>query len=240
MISDQKPLPEDLPEAIKHSDEDTPAPTWEQITRDELSTLADMRAHVFRIIADTDDERAAIRVWESWPISLRRSVALLVDKIEHEGWIDAVGPIKWLPWEGGFRFYPRATKRGTLSDILDSKCGPSGAYICCNIRSGLFAYLGAWNHRDWQRSWMEADEAMAALHVGLFKDGSAEAHLDAFNPLYIKGAPRRDVVRIPFVGSFNRRLYLLHRRWEQSAFASITRTSANFYHMMEGRVPLSF
>jgi hypothetical protein len=81
---------------------------------------------------------------------------------------------------------------------------------------------------------------MAALHVGILKDGSAEVHLDAFNPLYINGAPRGDIVRIPIVGSFNRRLFRLHRRWEHKRYGSLTRTSANFYHLMRGRVQLSF
>jgi hypothetical protein len=240
MISHRKHLPKDLPEIFKRSDEDTPVPAWEQVTRKGLSTLAEREAHIFRVIAGTDDEQAAKDVWESWPATSRRSVALLVDKISHEGWIDAVGPIRWSPWDGGFRFLPRMTGRGTLADILDSKSGQAGAYTGCRLRTGLFAYLAAWNHRDWQRSWMETDEEMAALHIGLFKDGSAEVHLDAFNPLYINGATRRDVVRMPFAGSFNLRLYLLHRRWEQSRHASITRTSANFYHLMRGRVPLSF
>lgn len=229
-----------LPDLLKHSDKDTPVPTWEQVTRKRLSRLAEREAHVFRVIAGTDDEQTARAVWESWPATSRRSVALLVDKIAHEGWIDAVGPIKWSPWDGGFRFHPRLTERGTLADILDAKSGRAGEYTRCRLRTGLFAYLAAWNHRDWQRSWMETDEEMAALHVGLFKDGSAEVHLDAFNPLYINGAPRSDLVRIPFAGTFNRKLYLLHRRWEQSRHASIIRTSANFYHLMRGRVPLSF
>ena len=88
---------------------------------------------------------------------------------------------------------------------------------------------------------MENDSPLAALHIGVFKDGSAEAHLDAFNPLYVNGTPRSHIIRLPVIGSYNRKLFRLHRRWEQSRrYAPIVRTSANFYHLMLGRVPLSF
>ena len=71
-------------------------------------------------------------------------------------------------------------------------------------------------------------------------DGRAEIHLDVFNPLFIKGAPPADLVRLPRLGVFNRRQYALHRRWEQSKFASLVRTSANLYYLMRESVPLSF
>ena len=87
---------------------------------------------------------------------------------------------------------------------------------------------------------MENDSPMAALHVGIFKDGSAEVHLDVFNPLCIKQTARSDITRLPLLGSYNHRLLRLHRRWEQSQYGSIARTSANFYHLMRGHVPLSF
>ena len=82
--------------------------------------------------------------------------------------------------------------------------------------------------------------ATVALHVGLMKDGRAELHMDVFNPLFIKGAPKGDVIRIPLVGAFNHKQFLLHRRWEQSEFAGQSRTSANFYHLMRQSMPLSF
>jgi hypothetical protein len=68
-----------------------------------------------------------------------------------------------------------------------------------------------------------------------------EIHLEAYNPLYTNGAPPSEVVEIPFLGSFNYRYFDLHRRWDQSDYAAIARTSANFYYMMrETGVPLSF
>ncbi|HXG66413.1 MAG TPA: hypothetical protein VNO70_15040 [Blastocatellia bacterium] len=233
-------LPDDFPDYLKHSDEDAPVPTWEQVTRCVASPNPEMTAHLLRIVADTDDEEVGRNAWLSWPRNYRRSVALLVDKIYYEGWLDAVGPIKGWPWDGGFFFFPRETERGALADVLDSKSGRGGTYTACSIRHGLFAYLNAWNHKGWQQAWMETDAGMAALHVGIFADGSAEVHLEAFNPLYVRGAARSDLIRIPLIGSYNHRLFLLHRRWEQSAYAPVVRTSANFYHMMREDVPLCF
>ena len=237
---DANSWPRGLPDLFKHSDEDAPIPRWEQVTRIGSSIHKEMSRHVTRIIAGTNDEQIAKEIWRTWPESYRRSVALLIDKITDEGWIDAVGQIKGWPWDGGFYFWPRQSNRGSLARILDSKSVRRAQYIECSIGNGLFAYLSTWRHPEWQRAWMETDAEMAALHVGLFKDGSAEVHLDAYNPLYISGAERGDVVRIPLAGSYNRRLFRLHRRWEHKRYASVTRRSANFYHMMRGAVPLSF
>lgn len=239
MSKDVNGLPADFPDYLTHSDEDTPVPRWEQVTRSAESPDEEMIAHVSRMIAGTGDEDAARQAWELYPSITKRSIALFVDKIYDEGWLDAVGQIK-NAWDGGLFFRPRATTRGTLRDILSSKSGRRGSYTFCSLRNGLFAYLNAWNHRAWRNGWMENDAASAALHVGIFKDGSAEVHMEVFNPLFIKGAPPADVISIPFIGSYNRRLFLLHRRWEQAEYARITRTSANFYHLMRGHVPLSF
>ena len=88
---------------------------------------------------------------------------------------------------------------------------------------------------------MENNAATAALHVGLRENGMAEVHMEVYNSLFTNGAPRKDVTRIPFVGSYNHKLFPLHRRWEQSEYQQYVRTSANFYHLMrEENVPLSF
>ena len=239
MGRDAQSLAAGLPEYLMHSDEDTPVPSWEQVTRSNGSPDGEMFNHVSRIVAGTDDEAAARQSWDQYPSGTKRSIALLVDKIYDEGWLDAVGQIK-NAWDGGFFFWPRATRSGTLRDKLNSKSGRGGTYIFLSPRNGLIAYLNRWNHRAWRYGWMEIDAAGAALHVGIFEDGVAEVHLDLFNPLFIKGAPPADVFSLPLIGSYNHRQFALHRRWEQSQYAARTRTSANFYHLMRGHVPLSF
>lgn len=240
MTKDLFGLPEDYPEYLKYSDEDAPVPRWEQVTRCWDGPDPSMIAHVSRIVANTEDEQTARDVWDSWPSNYQRSVALLIDKICNEGWLDSVGPIDGWPWDGGFFFWPRETEAGTLAEVLNSKSGKHGDYTQCTLSNGLFAYLNAWNHKAWEQGWMETDAATAALHIGMFKDGRVEIHMEVFNPLFIKDAPPEDVVRIPLVGAYNHRQFLLHRRWEQSEFAGLTRASANFYHLMRGNVPLSF
>lgn len=232
-------LPDDYPDYLRVRDEDAPVPTWEQVTRSAESMNAEMTASVSRIIAGTEDDREARTIWELWPPSYRRSVALLIDKIYNEGWLDSVGKII-SPWDGGWYVYPRETGRGTLGEILDSKSGAEGTYTRSSIREGLFAFLNSWNHKDWRESWMENDAGMAAIHVGVFENGTAEVHFEAFNPLFTKGASYSDVIDIPLLGAFNYRFFQLHRRWEQSEFATQARRSANFYYMMREEVPLCF
>jgi hypothetical protein len=233
-------LPDDFPNALRHSDADTPVPTWAQVTRSISAVNQPMIAQVARLVADTDDEPTAHAVWESWPGNYRRSTALIIDKVYAQGWLDALGAIDGWPWDGGFYCRPAETARGAFADVLDSLSGGDRPFIACTLRNGLLAYLNAYSHKAWRRGWMETDTATAALHVGLMKDGRAEIHFDVFNPLFISGAPRGDLIRIPLVGSFNRRQFMLHRRWEQSEFAPHSRTSANLYHLMHRSVPLSF
>jgi len=209
------------------------------VTRSTESVDADFVAHLSLIVSGADDERAAAETWNSWPGAYRRSTALLVDKIHDEGWLDSVGPIKGAPWDGGFFFWPRKGFR-ELAGALNAKSGRAGGYTRCSFLAGLPAWLARRNHKGWKWGWVENDTPLAALHVGVFKDGSAEAHLDVFNPLWVNGAVRSDITRLPLLGSFNRKLFRLHRRWEESQYGSIVRTSANFYHLMRGRVPLSF
>jgi len=233
-------VPRDYPDYLKHTDDDTPVPTWAQVTRSLETPNRQVIAEVARIVADTDDERAARDVWETWPGNYRRSTALILDKIRHEGWLDAIGPIDGWPWDGGFYCRPRATDRGTFVEVMSRMSGRGGTFIEACIGNGLFAYLNAFQHKAWRRAWMETDVATAALHVGLMADGRVEIHLDVFNPLFINGAPLKDLLRLPLLGVFNRRQYALHRRWEQSRFAYQVRTSANLYHLMRESVPLSF
>lgn len=233
-------VPPDYPDYLKHTDEDTPVPTWAQVTRSVNAPDRAVIAEVSRVVADTEDEQAAREVWQAWPGNYRRSVALIIDKIRHEGWLDAIGHIDGWPWDGGFYCWPRATERGTFGDVMNGMSGRGGTFIEARIGNGLFAYLNALQHKAWRQGWMETDAATAALHVGLMADGRVEIHLDVFNALFVKGAPAGDLLRIPRLGVFNRRQYALHRRWEQSRFASLVRTSANLYHLMRESVPLSF
>ena len=233
-------LPDDFPNELRHSDADTPVPTWAQVTRSVNAANPSMISRLARLVADTNDEETARAVWASWPGSYRRSAALIIDKVDAQGWLAALGPIDGWPWDGGFYCRPAETARGTFAEVLDSMSRGGGPFIACNLRNGLFAYLNAYSHKAWRRGWMETGVATAALHVGLMKDGRAELHMDVFNPLFIKGAPKGDVIRIPLVGTFNHKQFLLHRRWEQSEFAGQSRTSANFYHLMRQSMPLSF
>ncbi|MFL6274146.1 MAG: hypothetical protein ACJ74G_02970 [Blastocatellia bacterium] len=232
-------LPDDYPDYLKHSDADTPVSTWEQATLSTDAPNHEMIRHLARIVANTESEMEARDVWNSWRPDDRRSVALIVDKIYSQGWLDAVGPIHNI-WPGAFNCYPRESAGGSFADVLDAMSSDDGLFIECTIRNGLFAFLNAYNHRDWKQGWMEIGVANAALHIGLKDDGLVEIHLEVFNPLFIKGAPRRDVIRIPLVGAFNHKQFMLHRRWEQTDFAGQSRTSANFYHLMRQNMPLSF
>ena len=229
-----------LPCFLNHSNGDTPVPTWEQLTRTVSGSSVWMVEHVTRILGAPGDAELGRERWDLLPDRVQRSVGLMIDKICHEGWLDAVGRISGVPWDGGFFFEPRETSRGTLSEVLDSKSGAGGCYVACRARNGLFAYLSARNHRGWRQSWIENDSATASLHAGIFGNGIAEVHLDAFNPMFIVGAWRGDLVRLPLVGSYNHRLFRLHRRWEQSEYGAKVRTSANFYHLMRETVPVSF
>ena len=234
-------LARDLPDFFKDSNDSAPVPTWEQLTRTASGSSQEMLEHVIRILGAEGDIEVAQRVWDQLPGECQRSVALLIDKIYYEGWLDAVGRISGWPWDGGFFFQPRETGRGALAEILDSKSGPLGSYTACNARNGLFAYLSARNHRGWKQSWMENDVATAALHIGVFESGIAEVHFDAFNALFTNGAAPDELISIPLIGSFNRRLFALHRRWDQGKHASRVRTSACLYHLLQREtVPLSF
>ena len=232
-------LPDDFPAFLRHSDEDTPVPTWKQITRSADSTDPRFSRRISQIVGGTEDERKAVEIWDDWPPNYQRSTALLVDKINHEGWLGVVGPIRGLPWDGGFFFWPRPDS-DALADALNVRSARGGAYTQCNFRAGLPAWLGRWSHKGWKWGWIENDSPLAALHVGVFKDGSAEVHLDVFNPLYINGTARAQITKLPLIGSYNHNLFRMHRRWEQSRYGAIARTSANFYHLMIGQVPLSF
>ena len=229
-----------VPPFLRHSENETPVPSWRQVTRSVDSPNPSMAATVSRIVAGVDDEQAAVDVWNGWPGSYRRSVALLVDKISHEGWLDSVGPIAGWPWDGGYYFWPRIANLGMLDDVLRAKTETDGVYTRCTLRNGLAAYLSGWNHKAWKRSWIENDSPFASLHVGIFANGSAEVHLDLFNPVYTNGASRSQVRKLPCLGSYNKELFRLHRQWEGAKYGAITRTSANLYHLMRGTVPLCF
>ena len=179
-------LPDDFPAFLMHSDDDTPVPTWKQVTRSTEAVDPGFVAHLSQIVAGTNDEQVAIETWDTWPGNYQRSIALFVDKIYHEGWLDSVGPIRGTPWDGGFFFWPHHGDRA-LADVLNSKSGPGGEYTRCTYRAGLTARLGRWGHKAWKWGWIENDSPLAALHVGVFKDGSAEVHLDVFNPLCVSG-----------------------------------------------------
>ena len=58
-------VPRDYPDYLKHSDHDTPVPTWAQVTRSVAAPNCEMIAQVARIVANTDDENAAREVWQT-------------------------------------------------------------------------------------------------------------------------------------------------------------------------------
>jgi hypothetical protein len=233
-------LPADVPEFLRHSDQDAPVPSWSQVTRSVAMLDPVMTAAVGRVVAGAAGEFAAERVWGGWSGGIRRSVALLIDKICHEGWLDSVGEIKGWPWDGGFFFRPRVTEAGSLADVLETKARLDGVYTLCTLGNGLASYLTGWNHPGWRRSWIENDCAFGSLHVGIFENGSAEVHFDLFNPLFVNGAKASEIAKLPAIGSVNRRLFRLHRKWEGSKYGAVSRTSANLYHFIKGRVPLCF
>ena len=234
--------PEDFPDYLRHTNEDAPVPTWEQVTRSATERNDEMIAHVSRIVAGTTDEAMGRDKWEGLPNNYQRSVALLIDKIYNEGWLDSVGQIYNWPWDGGFFFHPANGDLESLMNTLEGKSsGDAATYLQCSFGKGIFAYLNIRNHRGWFKGWMESDAGMAALHVGVFEDGLAEVHFDLFNPLFIVNAPDEDVIKIPLLGAFNLAMFNLHRRWElNKQFGSIVRTSANFYYILREQVPLSF
>ncbi|HKA17175.1 MAG TPA: hypothetical protein VKN18_02560 [Blastocatellia bacterium] len=229
-----------VPAILSHSDHDTPVPTWKQVTRSVNSTDSQMISHLSRVLSGTDNESLAVRIWDSWSGPQKRSVALLVDKIYHEGWLDLVGSLVDGPWDGGFFFLPRDLDPHALADVLEAKFREDGVYLPCSLRGGLAGYLSGWNHPGWQKGWIETDTPFASLHVGIFENGSAEVHLDLFNPLHTNGASLANIVTVRGLGSYNHRLFRLHRKWEGKQYGAITRTSANFYHLMRGHVPLCF
>jgi hypothetical protein len=233
-------LPDNFPAFLTQSTNDIPVPKWKQVTRSLDAINPTMVGHVTRIIAGAQDERTALEVWDAWSDSCRRSVALIIDKICHEGWLESVGPIAGYPWDGGFFFWPRSVNQQTIEDVLNAKTDRDGVYTRCGFRDGLAAYLSRWNHKSWKLSWIENDSPFASLHVGIFDNGSAEVHLDLFNPVHTNGAPRSQITVLPGIGAFNHELFRLHRRWEGANHATLTRTSANFYHLMRERVPLCF
>src|SRR5262245_16313891 len=229
-----------LPAILSHSERDTPVPTWKEVTRSVQSINHLIISHLTRVISGTDDESLALRIWDSWSGPQKRSFTLLIDKIYHEGWFDSVGALVGGPWDGGFFFLPRDSDPRALADVLEAKSREYGVYTRCSFRGGLAGYLSGWNHPGWQVGWIESDSPFASLHVGIFENGSAEVHLDSFNPLYTSDASQWNIVTVWGLGSYNHRLFRLHRKWDGARNGAITRTSANFYHLMRGRVPMCF
>jgi hypothetical protein len=131
-----------------------------------------------------------------------------------------------------------------MEQIMETKSRHDGRYTENTIANGVFAYVNAWNHREWSRGWMENDVAHAALHIGKHRDGSFEVHMETYNAMFTNGAtlPSHVVVSIPGFGALNVTTWRLHRKWENDpAMAPKSRTSANYYHFLRTvRVPLSF
>src|SRR4051794_15119230 len=109
----------EYPDYLKHSDHDTPVPTWAQVTRSMTAPNRGRIAQVARLVADTADECAARAVWQSWPGNYQRSTALVIDKLDDEGWLDSIDHLDGWPWDGGFYCWPRATVRGQFTEVLN-------------------------------------------------------------------------------------------------------------------------
>ncbi|TBR22580.1 hypothetical protein EPO15_07765 [bacterium] len=219
----------DLPEELRHDARGAPVPAWDQLVR------GDRAAHLRRILGGSDAEAKAR--FGSWSPEVRRAFGLFLDKFDNEGWLGVVGPLLQDPWQDTVVFKPVEGPYGGLAKVLSDK---PGQYTENSLGNGAAAYLTAWNHKNWTRGWMENDVPNACLHVGLTDAGAAEAHFEAYNPLFTNGAAKADVVWAPLFGSLNARLMAQHKRWEDPPNNARSRTSANFYHLMKGRVPLSF
>jgi hypothetical protein len=229
-----------IPSELAHSDADSPVPTWAQLT----GRNAERAAAMARIFAHPGDERAARARFEALTPQYRRGLGLLFDKITNEGWFDSIDVIKNDPWDTAFHFFPRKTANGSFEQVMDAKTRVDRRYTENNLANGVFAYLNSWNHTSWVRAWMENDVPNAALHIGIFVDGSVEVHMETYNPLYTNGArlPKNVVVWAPGFGALNVTTWKLHRKWENDqALAPVSRTSANYYHFMKTLgMPLSF
>jgi hypothetical protein len=192
-------------------------------------------------ILGAGDAAAARAKFEAWEPTMRRGFVLLLDKLINEGWASSIDRIdfKGGVWDSAFHFWPRTTAAGTLDDILEAK-EAAGHYVENSLENGLVAYFNKYNHREWVRAWAETDARNASLHIGRFADGHFEVHLELYNPVFVNGAPRFEVVAAPILGAFNWRTLAQHQKWENGPEAA-NRRSANYYHFMKnGGVPLSF
>jgi hypothetical protein len=222
------------PAELFHTDADTPVPTWDAAIR-----VWDGPAAAETTIRILGGDPAAARArFEAWEPTVRRGFVLLLDKLINEGWASSIDRIDNI-WDSAFHIWPRTTSAGTLDDILEAKAA-AGHYVENSLDNGLVAYFNKWNHRDWVRAWAETDARNATLHVGRFADGRYEVHLELYNPVFVVGAPRWEVISGPLLGAFNWRTLPMHQKWENGAEAA-NRRSANHYHFMKnGAVPLSF
>jgi len=224
-----------VPPELQHSDADSPVPTWEQLTRDGDPTRT---AHVVRIVGGGDASLARA-AFAGWTASVRRGFALLIDKIDNEGWLDSVDRLEGDPWESAFHFRAR-TAAGSFEQIMVTKAEHDGVYTENTLYNGASAYLTKWNHQNWTRGWIENDIPHAALHVGIAGDGAIEVHMELYDPIYTNGAPLSELYWAPGFGWINWRLTGMHLYWETGARAQY-RTSANYYHFLnDAGFPLSF
>jgi hypothetical protein len=225
-----------VPSSLRHDESDAPVPTWEQVTksterRDDHRTLA-----VTRLLGGTEEE--ARDRFERLEPRERRSFALLVDKIDNEGWLDQVGRVSAL-WDDTMFFDVRDASDG-VTPLAERLAGASN-YTQNTAWNGLAAYFNAWNHPDWTDAYMENDAGHGALHVGIFEDGTGEVHFEVYNALFTNGAPSGQVVWGPGVGWLNAWHFARHQWWEGARFGPVTRRSANFYFLLrDGGVPMSF
>ena len=227
------------PAEIDHSDADTPLPSWSQLVREGASPYAPsaMQEHVVRILAPGAPRDARAR-FESWPPTVRRGFAILMDKLYNEGWLDEVDRMENDPWDTAFHFRPRDLDR--FEKTMHVKADHDGVYTENSWWNGAAAYLTrAWNHSAWRVGWMENDVSNAALHVGIFDNGVVEVHMELYNPLYTNGAPFYELVGAPGVGWMHGRMTYMHKTWEAGAEGK-NRTSANYYHFVKGAGWLGF
>jgi hypothetical protein len=227
-----------IPASLLRDDEDAPVPTYEQLTHAGERDHAARSAHIQRIL-DRADEPAARARFLGFRREVRRGFALLIDQIDAEGWLRALGPLATEPWQDGMVVRPAHSGE---AEIRAAMAGMRAVYTQNDIRLGVAAYFTRWHHRDWSTGWMRNDVAHACLHVGIVRaTGDIELHLEVFNPLYTNGARLIDTFpMVPIFGRINWPLMLAHTRWENAAFAPLIRRSVNHYWLMRARRRLSF
>jgi hypothetical protein len=231
-------LPADFPAELRGSETDAPVPSWEQVRDGGSGRLPQL----LRLLGG--DEAAARARFDGWNGAQKRTFGLYIDKGMAKGWLDALGPLLGEPGDGWMLFHRDGAPQDPASWFHARSRGWSATFTENGLwGGGVAGAVTAWNHKDWTLAWMENDVPHGALHVGLLPGGAVETHLEVYNPLFTNGAPLLEVSHAPWpIGSFNARLTVLHKRWEDLSCGAYSRRSYNHYRLIRAshRSPLTF